>query len=416
MEVSNPKIVVVGDIHEGISFGYNIDPETGIAARALDIHNNFARTAQYAITQQAQLFIILGDLFDRTNISPTIRELVRVDVIEPLAEHGIPVWIIAGNHDQPRSMARSTSLEDYRGYSHVTVYRKPEIECVQIANKTIGCIIMPYYHLDIIGKRINEELNIEVPQDQLIPVGQKLIKNELNSKLAELESQHVDHKILLAHYYIEHAQLRETASPEVLPNEFQFTQDMIPQNLDLAIFGHVHLHQKLLDTPPTIYTGAIERIDWGERHDPKGFIVLELLNANSNNSQLCWRFERLPVRDMLKIKLNLTTDTPTNEILKNIPVDVKGKMIRLELIASEAVRAKIDDDRISTRLRDAFHYEVCWLTDKVEKLGIPEFTMNPYELFTKFVETNYSSHSKYEGILREGRAILEEALGGETAD
>ena len=87
------SIVVVGDVHEGINFGFNIDAELGLSKRALDIHQNFARSAQYAIENGAELFVVLGDMFDRTHVSPTVRELIRVDVIEPLENAGIEVWI-----------------------------------------------------------------------------------------------------------------------------------------------------------------------------------------------------------------------------------------------------------------------------------------------------------------------------------
>ena len=40
------EIVCVGDVHEGLSFDYRIDPETGISERALDLHGDFAKAAQ----------------------------------------------------------------------------------------------------------------------------------------------------------------------------------------------------------------------------------------------------------------------------------------------------------------------------------------------------------------------------------
>src|SRR2546426_6118659 len=59
------EIVCVGDVHEGLSFDFRIDPETGISERALDLHGNFAKAARWAIEHDASLFCILGDLFDR---------------------------------------------------------------------------------------------------------------------------------------------------------------------------------------------------------------------------------------------------------------------------------------------------------------------------------------------------------------
>ncbi|PIV68084.1 MAG: hypothetical protein COS08_07255, partial [Euryarchaeota archaeon CG01_land_8_20_14_3_00_38_12] len=94
-------IVAVADVHEGINFGFNLDVETGISERALDIHRNLVRAAKFAIENRSKLFVIAGDLFDRTHIAPAYREMIRKDVIEPLGKKNIKIWILAGNHDQP---------------------------------------------------------------------------------------------------------------------------------------------------------------------------------------------------------------------------------------------------------------------------------------------------------------------------
>src|SRR5207249_10191263 len=138
------EIVCVGDVHEGVAFGFRVDPETGISERALDLHRNFARAAQWAIEHASKLFIVLGDLFDRAHVAPVFRELVRRDVIEPLGAAGIEVWILAGNHDQPRRAVRSTSLDDYRGYSHVKVFRNPKMEIREFDGRKVGFILIPY--------------------------------------------------------------------------------------------------------------------------------------------------------------------------------------------------------------------------------------------------------------------------------
>ena len=221
--------VVVGDVHEGINFGFNIDAETGISRRALDIHNNFATTARYAIENKSKLFVVLGDMFDRTHVSPTFREMIRKDVIEPLEMEGIEVWILAGNHDQPHGEKKGTSIDDFRGYANVKVFRKPGVEEVEIEEKSIGFIIAPYLHPEQIARLVREKEGQEIEREQMFVVGQRLLKQWIANRCEELDT---DYKILLGHYYLEGAKLRETLCPEVLPGEFSFTGDMIPEALD----------------------------------------------------------------------------------------------------------------------------------------------------------------------------------------
>jgi len=397
------KIVIVGDIHEGINFGFNIDAETGISKRALDIHNNFAKTAQYAIENSASLFVVLGDMFDRTHVSPTFRELIRQDVIEPLEKEGIEVWILAGNHDQPHGEKKGTSIDDFRGYRNVKVFRKPNVKEKKIGGKSFGFVIVPYLHPEQIARLVEEKEGTEISREQMFLVGQRLLKQWIANRCEELDTEY---KIMFGHYYLEGAKLRETSSPEVLPGEFSFTRDMIPETLDLVVFGHVHLRQVIGSSPEFVYTGAIERIDWGEREDKKGFVVI------SPDSEELWEFHELPIREMVKVSLEIKADEdPTKKIIDALPEEVEEKMLRLEIGLEEGLRERISESRITEKLKGAFYYDVKWKELTTEKLGYVEFTMNPHQLLRTFLKTNYKEHPKYEEILKEGEDILNEVLG-----
>ena len=53
--------------------------------------------------------------------------------------------------------------------------------------------------------------------------------------------------------------------------------------------GHIHKHQSLNGNlqPPVLYSGSIERIDFGEEHEPKGFVVAEI-----GDGPTTWEFVR----------------------------------------------------------------------------------------------------------------------------
>jgi exonuclease SbcD len=234
-------------------------------------------------------------------------------------------------------------------------------------------------------------------------VGQRLLKQWIVNRCEELD---VDYKILFGHYYLEGARLRETQSPEVLPDEFKFTRDMIPEDLDLALFGHVHLHQVMEGRPEFVYTGALERVDWGERDDKKGFVVISPKNKD------LWEFVELPVRGMVKITLDISAGgDATEKILTAIPENVQEKMFRLEIELDEGGRERVSESRISEKLKGSFYYDVKWKERTKEKLGYAEFTMNPYELLRTFLKTNYGDHPEYQQLLKEGESILSEVLG-----
>ncbi|MFQ5884360.1 MAG: exonuclease SbcCD subunit D [Thermoplasmata archaeon] len=397
-----PEIVLVGDVHEGMNFGFKVDPETGISERAMDLHRNFSLAAKYAIERESPLFIILGDLFDRTHVAPAFRELVRRDVIEPLQEKNIEIWILAGNHDQPRSAARSTSLDDFRGYPNVQVFRDPTTRTVEINSKKVGFLIIPYLHPEQIVQRVKEKLGEDVPREQMYEVARRMWKDWMASKAKELEA---NFKILLGHFYVEGAKISSTTHMEILPDEFAFVKEMIPNEIDITVFGHIHLHQVLSKDPLMIYTGAPERIDWGEREDDKGFVSIDVFTKK-------WDFIKLDARPMIRIAVDVTdSENPTQDVLDMIPSDIKEAMIRLEITTKEGVRARIDENAISQKLKDCFYYGVSWKEEKTEKIGLVEFTLDPLQLFRDFVSLNYDDHPRKDEILDEGESILREVLG-----
>ena len=393
------EIVCVGDVHEGLTFDFRIDPETGISERALDLHGAFAKAARWAIDHEASLFCVLGDLFDRSHVAPIFRELVRRDVIEPLGKAGIEVWILAGNHDQPRRAARSTSLDDFRGYAHVKVFREPKVEVRTVDGRRIGFLLLPYMHPENIVERVRDTIGKDVPREEAYEVARRLWKEWIANRAEELKD--ADLRVLFGHFEFQGVRYATTTNPEIVPHDFTFSRDMIPDAVDLVVFGHIHMRQVVHGK--VVYPGAPERIDWGERLDPKGFLALRPDGT--------WSFEELPARPMLKVDVAAAPgDDVTEKVLEAIPGDVRGALVRLEIRLPDELRARLDDRRIADRLKDAFHYEVQLVSTERGRTVSDEFTMDPLRLLSDYVDKTLADDPRREAIRAEAQRILREAL------
>ena len=391
-------IVCVADVHEGISFGFLLDPETGVSARALDLHRNFVASAKWAIDHGTKLFCVLGDLFDRTHVAPVFREMVRRDVIEPLGAADVDVWLLAGNHDQPRAFARGTSLDDFRGYDHVKVFRHPTTETRKFGSTTVGFLLLPYMHPEEIVSRYREREGVEVSREQAYQLARATWRQWIADQARALEA---DRKIVYGHFWVEGA-VPSTAAYEIVPGEFTFTRDMFPPQVDLAVFGHIHRHQTIWDR--VVYTGAPERIDWGERDEPKGFVALDAAKAS-------WEFIELAARPMVKVDVTVGLDEdPTAKIVAALPDDPTDKLVRLEVTLPEALRGKVEQRRIDEKLRGAFHYEVKWLVQRKDFRVVEEFTMDPVRLLHGYVDAHYRGSPRRAAIGDEGERILREVI------
>src|SRR2546426_7695595 len=299
----------------------------------MDHHRNFARATRWSIDLGSKLFIVLGDLFDRPNVAPVFRELVRKDVIEPLGVAGIEVWLLAGIHDQPGADARSTSLEDYRGYPHVRVFRTPEAVEKDIAGHRVGFLMLPYLHPEQVlemakGKGIEEVESSTI--EEAYVVARSLWRGWIAAHGEAMKD--ADFRLVLGHFYVEGAKVSSSTYLEHIPGEFSFTRDMIPPSVDFAVMGHIHLHQRIWGN--VVYTGAPERIDWGERGDAKGFLALSPETKG-------WEFMVLPARAMERVEVTVREDDdPTSVILAALPKDVEDAMVRLDITIPETLRPR----------------------------------------------------------------------------
>jgi DNA repair exonuclease SbcCD nuclease subunit len=398
------EIVIVGDVHEGRTYDFRVNPLISVSDRTLDLHKNLVQAAKFAVENNAALFILLGDLFDRTNVAPIFREYVRQDVIEPLGKAGVKILILAGNHDQPRVFERGTSIDDFSGYSHVTIFRKPSCLVETFSGRRISFIIMPFLYPDNVIDQLGKPIQ-DIPEDQRITLSQEVLKEFLR-KSSQTEA---DSRIVLAHYYFEGAELSNALYPEAEMGELEFTSSMIPQNVDLAFFGHVHLHQtREARGVPVIVVGAVERIDWGERQGKKGFVTLD-------PASMKWEFRELPTREMLELRVKIEEGEkdPTAKILSKIPSNLDSKMVRLYVELPSAMRPLVRENDITEKLSPAFDRKVSWFTPSAEPLRSAETAKalaNHYGLLESFLDLNFATHPHKDALAKEGRKILTEVL------
>jgi exonuclease SbcD len=85
---------------------------------------------------------------------------------------------------------------------------------------------------------------------------------------------------------------------------------------DYVALGHIHKHQELNQgqRPPIVYPGSLERIDFGEEGERKGFVMVQLERGRAD-----WEFIPVNARRFLTIRLDVTqSDDPMTDILDEL--------------------------------------------------------------------------------------------------
>ena len=180
---------------------------------------------------------------------------------------------------------------------------------------------------------------------------------------------------------------------------------MIPlENIDLAIFGHVHTHQTLHDGKILI-PGSLERVDFGETKEDKGFHIYDTeqdkLTFISNNPRI-----------LLKHYIEVPrVNNPTNYLIEKIPPTIEDAIVRLIVKISPEMKNKIILPRLIEKLKPAFHSELIWDTSSTDReVVLPEFVLDPLVLFNDFISEKFPHYPELENLRTAGLKILDKAL------
>jgi exonuclease SbcD len=385
------KVIFFADSHVGRAFAYNRS-NIGISERAIDLVKQVASIATYAIEKGAGIVAVAGDLFDKSSgINPNVKKLFRENVIKPLVKKDIKLLIIGGNHDSHPMLNYGCDIEDFNiQRSGITVKRKFDAKKYKIDGENIGFVLMPFVtpsemYRQYINTNGSMDKDISISPQQSTEHAQSIITPVINS------IDGCDRKIVLGHYHV--IGTRVTNLPVEFPlREMEFDRTMFREDLiDIAVFGHVHVHQSLGDK--IIIPGSTERIDFGERGEKKYFIDYD---TGTNK----WSAIELECRKMTQVNIDLSSDMPdpTGTVISAIhDADIDDALVKIAIKATPSNRKKIDANAIEQHIQKSFHSIIEYvMVDRQNNMTIDlsNVELDPVALLNRFVEMKYVNKSR----------------------
>jgi len=398
------KILIVSDIHIGIRYAYRIDLKTGVSHRTLDFINALARVADYAINNQIDIFVIAGDLYDRVTVGPTLLQQVREKVWQPLIQAKIPIVCIGGNHDSPQIFQKGSPIGEISLLSNSVVTRIPKTVKIKAlhTNEEIGFVLLPYMTAAQIVKFVEKQIKKEIEKGKQLVTSQEFLKVYLANEIKHLTT---NKKIVVGHFFFQDSKINIIPYPNQLPHEFVFKKDMLPlENIELAIFGHIHTAQTLLDGK-VLVPGSLERVNFGETDEDKGFYIYD---TDSENLEFVSNNPRALVKHYIEVP---HVDNPTGYLIKNIPQGINDAIVKLIIKTTPEVRNKIILPQVHKELKVAYHFDLLWDTSTNEReIILPEFVLDPLVLFNDFISEKFDHFPDLEILRAKGLKILDKAL------
>jgi exonuclease SbcD len=374
------RIAFTADLHVD-EYGSRRDPTTGLNARLVDYLATLRWVADQADEEQScSALVIAGDFTERRHPAPWLVTQIR----DALAAGPSRQVYLRGNHDGEIAGGSIVTLpDDGYGPEDLDVRRAgvsvPQLQPIGI-DAVLACI--PYIDRHWLRAQAGFE---DVPDAEIYQVLAAQFLTIARGLYAEAKRDYPDAGVVLVcHQTLAGAHLSESQQA------FLGDQQLVVSAADLEtigfegiVAGHLHRHQMLSAT--TIYAGSIERVDFGEEGEAKGFVV-----ADVGPGRFDWQFIETPARRFVTLR---NTDA--------IP-DVDGAIVR-------GVDLDPADDLVALRkdLEAAGAFEITQLThsplaDSAIAGGLAE-TLTPHEALEHYFEGDPDA----EALVERGRGILQ---------
>lgn len=405
------KIIHFADLHIGVENYGRPDAATGLSTRLLDFLRAFDELVDCAIAEQVDLVLFAGDAYRTREPSQTHqREFARR--IRRLRAHGIPVFLLIGNHDLPNAISRANALEIFHTLEIDGVYVAPKLGPYRIATRhgDLQIVAVPWPNQSaLVSKDEHKNLTME----QLDRRVEEILTNQI-VRLGEEQDPRLP-TILTAHIAMSQSKVKSGSEqwmtvghfPALLPSSLR------PDLFDYVALGHHHVHQKLGDNPPIVYAGSMQRVDFGEEHDPKGFVLLDLDETRPRGERVLGiHFHEVDARRFVTIELTPQAEDPSDEVFAAIDrARIVDAIVRLQLHLRPAQDALLRDADLRRSLEGA-HY-VASITRDVEQAARRRLPgdrepgqLEPLEALKLYLESKETAPDEQEQLLERARGLL----------
>lgn len=404
------RMLHFADTHIGMENYGRTNPDTGLSSRVMDFLRRMDEMIDYARANDVDLVVFAGDAFKSRNPSPTFQREFAYRV-QDLAEMA-PVVLLVGNHDLPMIEKRASSIEIYETLNVPNTVLGREYDVHAIETKRGGALVAtaPYPVRSLLR-------GVEVPHASTIAEIDQALGEQLDRTLRGLADQVAGSdlpRVLTGHFSVTGAVLGSERSIMLGRDVMVMLSTVADPAWDYVALGHIHRHQCLTlgreNVPPVVYSGSLERIDFGEESDEKGFCWVELARGST-----AWQFIRADCRPFITLRADVRgAGDPTQVALEAIARHELGDaVVRMIITADPETDLLLDERAIQYALREAGANHVAALTRSVERparlrLGATPEGLTPVELLERYLATKEVPADRIDLLVEHARELFEQ--------
>jgi exonuclease SbcD len=216
--------------------------------------------------------------------------------------------------------------------------------------------------------------------------------------------------VLLGHFSVSEAKLGSERTVMLGRDVVVLKSVLADPVWDYVALGHIHRHQELNrdQDPPIVYCGSLERIDFGEEKEPKGFIVAEVQRGQAD-----WQFHEVAARRFVTIRADVRDKADPLAALLGIIAerDVVDAVVRVIVQAEPEQEGLLRDADVRQALKDAYY--VASVSKEIERAyrqrlgGESPEELTPAELLARYLESKDTAPERVETLLHHAEEIFQ---------
>ena len=395
------------------------DPATGLNSRLADWQRSYQFLIDTAVREGVDFVIFSGDAYKTRDPAPTYQKAFAQG-IRQLAEQGIPVIMITGNHDIPNALGKATTLDIFAALKvpNVLLATDPvfvELDLAKHNPKKQGIVQLALLPWLTKSKFLTD--------DKLKLMTSEALTQEFANQMERLiwrfdrEIKPEYPSILVTHGSVQGAVYGSErtimlGSDIVIP-----TKAIVESKFDYVALGHIHKHQVVLEKPLTVYAGSIERIDFGEANDAKGFVIGQI-----EDHKVSYRFEPGPARPFVVVPIRKeqfqSDQEPTEVVLESLKKhELKDAVVKVVIECDEETASQILENPIRQQLEAqgadfiaSIQKEIASADRTETELGYSDSLVaaSPMELLEKYFEAKQTPKKEIEKFKQLAESLLSE--------
>ncbi len=400
------RILHLADLHIGMENYGRLDPATGLNGRVMDFLRRLNEAVDYALENEVDLVLFAGDAYKSRDPNSTYRrEFARR--IKRLADAGIPVVLLVGNHDLPAQERRATSIDIFRTLDVPNVLVASRDRLHHLTTRRGDAIQVATVPYPIRQRLLAHEDHKDRSIAELDALVQDLVTENVRALAAQVEPSLP--AVLVGHFSVSEAKLGSERTVMLGRDVVVLKSVLADPAWDYVALGHIHRHQHLNGEqhPPIVYCGSLERIDFGEEKEAKGFVVAEIRRGHA-----AWTFHPVAARRFVTIRVDVRDAADPMPLLQAAIADhdVTDAVVRVIVQARAEQEGLIRDADLRRELGEAYY--VAGISQEIERAyrqrlgGDSPEELTPGELLARYLESKDTPPERIEVLLNHASEIF----------